>query len=603
MTGNCASISRPARAPGTRLTRTIGRTVMAVLALGVSAGPLSAQRQQFEPEASTGTTVKALASAKKHMISAANPYAAEAGLEMLRKGGSAVDAAIAAQLVLGLVEPQSSGLGGGAFLMHWQKDKSELKAYDGRETAPAAAKPDRFLTARGKTIPFPKAVKSGLSIGTPGLVRLLETVHKNHGKLPWKSLFAPAIRLASDGFEVSQRLHFLLRWHGVEKFDAKARHYFFDVTGSAWPIGYTLKNPEYAATLTAISEGGAVAFYDGAIADAIVAASKGAPNAPGDMTLEDLASYRVKERPPVCQAYRQHRVCGIGPPSSGGIAVAQTLALLEPFDLGAAPDDAMQPKVLHLVAEAERLAFADRARYLADPDYSPLPSGLLDPAYLKRRRGLINPAKAMPRPEPGEPPGLQKRSFGRDATRENVGTSHLSVMDADGNAVSFTTTIEGAFGSGIWAAGFLLNNELTDFSFRPADAEGRAIANRVEGGKRPRSSMAPTIVFDDNGEVFALVGSPGGSRIILYVVKALVGLLDWKLDAAAAAALPNFGSRGGSFEIEYGWDALWYAMKLRAFGHAINPDLMNSGLHIIVVRDGRLEGGADPRREGVALGD
>jgi gamma-glutamyltranspeptidase/glutathione hydrolase len=560
-------------------------------------------RQQVEPEGSSGDTERALATTGRYMISTANAHASEAGREILREGGSAVDAAIAAQLVLGLVEPQSSGPGGGAFLIHWNRAAQDLKTYDGRETAPRTAQPDRFLKD-GAPIPFDRAVHSGLSIGTPGVVRLLETTHRAHGKLPWARLFEPAIKLAEQGFEVSSRLHFLLRWFGPDGFAPAARRYFFDAGGAAWPTGHLLKNPEYAATLKAIAAGGAEAFYAGPIAAAVVAAAKDAPNVAGDLALGDLAAYQVKERAPLCVAYETRRVCGMGPPSSGGVAVAQIMALLDPLDLGHGPDGAMGAQAMHLIAEAEKLAYADRDRYLADPDFVAVPAaGLLDPAYLDRRRALIDPARAMPRPAAGAPPGLDKRAFGEDATLESVGTSHLSVIDADGNAVALTTTIEGAFGSGVWAAGFLLNNQLTDFSFRPADAAGTAIANRVEGGKRPRSTMAPTIVFDDKGEVFALLGSPGGSRIILYVVKALVALLDWDLDAQAAAALTNFGSMGGPAEIEYGWASLWHALKLKRYGHSISPDLMNSGLHIIVVRGDRLEGGADPRREGAPLGD
>ncbi len=588
-----------------RLAWPLPLLVVALLAavLAAAASPAYAQRGLLEPEGSTGSGDGALAIADRFMISAANPYAAEAGREMLRAGGSAVDAAIAAQLVLGLVEPQSSGLGGGAFLVHWEKKSDTLTAYDGRETAPAAAKPDRFLVD-GAPVPFDTAVHSGLSIGTPGTVRLLEAVHRKHGKLPWAQLFAPAIRLATQGFDVSQRLYLLLRWYGAEVFTPAGRRYFFDTTGSPWPIGYTLKNPEYAATLSAIAAGGADAFYKGPIANAIVAAAADAPNFRGDLSADDLAGYQVKERPALCIVYEAHRVCGMGPPSSGTVAVAQTLKLVEPFDLGRSPDDAMEPLAMHLVTEAERLAYADRDRYLADPDFVPVPDGLLDDAYLARRRALIDPATAMARPQAGDPPGAADRpAFGQDATLERAGTRHLSVVDADSNAVAMTTTIEGAFGSGVWTSGFLLNNELTDFSFRPTDAAGRPVANRVEAGKRPRSSMAPTVVFDENGRLYAVLGSPGGSRIILYVVKALVGLIDWGLDAAEAAALPNFGSTGGPAEIEYGWRAIWYGLRLKGYGHEVRPDLMNSGLHIIVSRDGHLEGAADPRREGRALGD
>lgn len=561
-----------------------------------------AQNTRSAPETATGVAAKPLAVAKQHMVSAANPYAAEAGLEVLRAGGSAVDAAIAVQLVLNLVEPQSSGIGGGAFLLHWDAATSSLKAYDGRETAPASAGPDRFLVD-GKPMPFIKAARSGLSVGVPGLVRLLATVHRTHGRLPWEQLFEPAIHLAENGFDVSPRLHFMLRWQGAESFVSAARHYFFTRTGNAWPIGHVLKNPEFAATLRRIAAEGADGFYQGPTAAAIVDAVTDAPSAPGGMALQDLANYEIKEREPLCITYRERTICSIGSPSSGGTTVAQTLKLLEPFDLGQGPDAAMTTRALHLISEAEKLAFADRNRYIADPAFVDIPHGLLDPGYLDERRALIEPLSAMRRPTPGQPPGLGKQSFGLDATRENVGTSHISIVDRDGNAVSMTTTIEGAFGSHIWAAGFLLNNELTDFSFRPADAQGQPIANRVEAGKRPRSSMAPTIVFNKDGEVEAVLGSPGGSRIILYVVKSLIALIDWGMDAQQAADLLNFGNRGGAFEIELDGDAVWTALKLRSLGHRIAPALMNSGVHIIVNHDGQLQGGADARREGMALGD
>jgi gamma-glutamyltranspeptidase/glutathione hydrolase len=452
-------------------------------------------------------------------------------------------------------------------------------------------------------MPFDEAVRSGLSVGVPGLVRLLEMVHAKHGRLPWARLFEPALRLADNGFEVSPRLHYLLRWHGPSSFVPAARSYFFTETGNAWPIGYQLKNPAFAATLRRIASEGARGFYEGPVAEAIVAAVAAAPVAPGGMTLADLADYTAKERSPVCVAYKSYRICGMGPPSSGGYTVAQTMKLVERFDLGGKSGDPLQPGTLHLIAEAEKLAFADRNRYLADPDFVTIPDGLLDPGYLDRRRALIDPLRAMGKAEPGEPPGLGRQSFGRDATVERAGTSHISIIDDAGNALAMTTTIEGGFGSHNWAAGFLLNNELTDFSFRPVDAEGRPIANAVGPGKRPRSSMAPTIVFDASGNVLAVLGSPGGSQIILYVVKALIAMLDWDKHAQEAADLLNFGSQGFGFEIEIADPAVWTALRLKGFGHRIVPDLMNSGIHIVARRNGRLEGGADMRREGAALGD
>lgn len=574
--------------------------LLACTSLGGALAQEAPPRPQLEPEAATGHAEKSLATSKRYMISAAHPLAAEAGREMLRAGGSAVDATIAAQLVLGLVEPQSSGLGGGAFLLHWNRQASELRTYDGRETAPASARPDRFLID-GKPMGFGSAVQSGLSVGTPGLPRLLEHIHKHHGKLPWAKLFEPALKLAREGFEISPRLHLSLRWFGPESLSPAARRYFHDESGNPLPIGHRLKNLEYAATLEALAAGGADAFYSGPIAEAIVAAVKAAPNAAGDLTLADLASYAVVERPPLCIPYREHRVCGMGPPSSGGMTIAQTLGMIERFDLGRSPDDAMGIPAIHLTTEAQRLAFADRNRYLADPAFVSIPDGLLGDAYLASRASLIDPARAMAHAEPGVPG--KHASFGIDATIERAGTSHLSVIDADGNAVAFTTTIEGPFGSGLYAAGLLLNNELTDFSFRPTDGEGRPIANRIEGGKRPRSSMAPTIVFDGKGEFFASVGSPGGSRIILFVTKALIGLIDWQLDAQAAIDLPNFGSTGKTLELEFGWSTVWRALLLKGYGHEIAPDVMTSGLHIVAKRNGVIEGGADPRREGVALGD
>ena len=568
----------------------------------LSATGTLAQRQLFEPEATTTRTEGSLARAKTFMVTTSSRPASEAGRDMLRAGGSAVDAAIAAQLVLGLVEPQSSGLGGGAFLLHWDKAAKSLVAYDGRETAPATAKPDRFLKD-GRPMPFETAVRSGLSIGTPGLVRLLKAAHDKHGKLPWARLFEPAIRLAEGGVTVTPRLHLLLRLTGIDAFDETARAYFFDNGGSPLAAGTIVKNAAYASTLRAIAERGPDGFYAGDVAEEVLRAVARAPNVAGDLTVADLAGYAVIERQAVCAPYRVYRVCGMGPPSSGGTAIAQILHLIEPFDLGRVTDGRLPAHGVHLILEAQKLAYADRGRYLADPAFVPVPSGLIDPAYLAERRKLIDPAKAMPPPPPGLPPGVAKRAFGTDATLETTGTSHVSVIDADGNAVAMTTTIEGVFGSGVMAAGFLLNNELTDFSFLPIDADGQVIANRVEGGKRPRSTMSPTIVFDDKGDVFAVLGSPGGGRIILFVTKALVALMDWKLDAYQASSLMNFGSMGEGADIETDWQSIMTGLRLRGYGHAVHADLMNSGLNILAVRGGTLEGASDPRREGAALGD
>jgi gamma-glutamyltranspeptidase/glutathione hydrolase len=567
---------------------------------GVPANPAPDTRPSLVPSwiAPTGPAL-----AKRQMIAAAHPLAVDAGLELLAAGGSAADAAIGVQLVLNLVEPQSSGIGGGAFALHWDAAAGQLKSYDGRETAPAAARPDRFLV--GKTpMPFGDAIFGGASVGVPGTVRLLEALHKRHGRLPWAQVLAPAIRLADEGFPVSPRLHLLLRWYGSHSFAPRARDYFFDRGGSARPIGSVLKSPELAATLRAIADRGAGAFYEGAIAQAIVEAVRNAPNHQGDVTLEDLAGYRVKEREPLCFEYRRNRICGMGPPSSGALAVGQILKLVEPFDLGRGPSEALNARALHLITEAQRLAFADRDRYVGDPDFVTVPPTLLDAAYLGGRRGLIDPAAAMEKASPGTPPQIGSLAPGVDDTVEQNGTTHFCIVDRDGNIVSMTSTIESGFGSRQWAAGFLLNNELTDFALSPVDRAGRPLANAVGPAKRPRSSMAPTIVFDAEGKPWAVLGSPGGSRIILYVAKTLVALIDWKLDAQAAAALMNFGSRGRQFEIEIDHSsALWHALSMRPFGHRIAADYLASGTHVIVRRpDQHLEGGADPRREGVARG-
>jgi len=572
---------------------------VAVLFLTGLASPATAQRELSAPEPGTGREQKNLATAHRHMVVAAHPLAAAAGLEMLRNGGSAIDAAIAVQLVLGLVEPQSSGLGGGAFLLHWDAARRTIETFDGRETAPAAARPDRFPPQWR----FESIIPSGLSIGVPGVPRLLEEVHKQHGRLPWSQLFGPAIRLAEQGFPVSRRLHLTLSEKGAEQFTTAARRYFFAADASPHPIGHLLSNPEYAATLRALATDGADAFYRGPIAATIIAAAQEAPFAPSDMTLEDLASYTVKARPPLCFEYRSRKICSMGPPSSGGPALAQILGLLEPFDLGGGPYAAMRPRALHVVAEAQKLAYADRNRYLGDPDFVTVPYGYSDPAYLAKRRMLITKDRAMPRPVAGDPPAAGRQGMGEDSTVEAAGTSHISIVDSDGNAVAMTTTIEAAFGSRVWAAGFLLNNQLTDFALRPVDATGAPAANAVAAGKRPRSSMAPTLVFDRDGRLSAVLGSPGGSRIILYVAKALIALIDWRMDAQSAASLPNFGSQGGVFEMEAHGAAILPALALSGYGHAVRFDGMTSGLHILTVRPGRLEGGVDPRREGVAVGD
>jgi gamma-glutamyltranspeptidase / glutathione hydrolase len=573
-----------------------------VLAFGAG-GALLAYEQ---PEGPSGFTPKALTAAKRHMVVAANPLAAEAGLATLRKGGSAVDAAIATQMVLNVVEPQSSGIGGGAFLLTWDAATKTLLNIDGRETAPAAATPELFLDAAGKPLPREAAMESGRSVGVPGVLAALKLAHDKYGKLPWADLFAPAIALARDGFSISPRLAELLKESDPASFAPDARAYFFDSAGRPWPEGYKLTDPALAATFEAIAKNGPFAFYERDVARDIATAVQSDPRGPGKLTAEDLAQYRAKLREPVCVLYRSYDVCGAAPPSSGAVTVGQVLALIEPFDLGKEPL-AVQP--VHRIVEAERLAFADRDRYLADPDFVTSPvSGLLDRSYLDQRRALINPNRTLGEATPGTPPNTRQGAYGRDATVENVGTSHISIVDDDGNAVSMTTSIEQAFGSRLMVRGFLLNNELTDFSFEAVDHDGRAIANRVEPGKRPRSAMDPTMIFadgprSDDRKLRFLLGSPGGPGIILFSLKAIIAMLDWHLDPQAATALANFGSTGGAFLIEPGeaWNGL--AEGMSKLGHEVERFEFTSGLAIIAVTPDGLEGGADPRREGVALGD
>ncbi len=574
--------------------------ILACALLLMMAEPAKAQPLAPAPEAATGRTTKATATAQRSMVAAANPLAAAAGRDILRAGGSAVDAAIAVQLVLNLVEPQSSGLGGGAFLVHWDEAARRVITLDGRETAPAAARPDHFIGQDGKPMRFVNAVVGGRSVGVPGTPRLLEEAHRRWGKLPWPQVLAPAIRLAEDGFAISPRLNGLLSGERNLAKDARAAAYFYEADGRAKAVGTILRNPAFAATLRALAERGAGAFYEGEIARDIVATVTGHATNPGDMTAADLAGYRVEEREPVCGAYRVWRICGMGPPSSGAVAVQQMLGILETRDL---PRMGPGADAAHWFSEAGRLAFADRNLYLADPAFVGIPlSGLIDRDYIRSRAGLISPERSMGRANAGEPPNKRAGLLAPSEGIEN-GTSHISVVDGDGNAVSMTTTIEDGFGARLMTAGgFLLNNELTDFSFVPEE-DGKPVANRVEPGKRPRSSMAPTLVFDAFGRLYAVVGSPGGSQIIGYVAKTLIALLDWKMDPQAAVDLGNFGSRNGPTELEKGTEAEAWKAALEAKGHEIRLLEMTSGIQAIVKTPEGFVGGADGRREGVAIGD
>ena len=532
------------------------------------------------------------------MVAAADERAVDAALDILKAGGSAADAAIAAQLVLGVVEPQSSGIGGGGFLLHFDATTGTIDSYDGRETAPAGATPDQFLTLDEKKQKRKDVALGGLSVGVPGLFRLLELVHSNHGTLPWARLFEPAIALADHGFAISPRLaEAIAKTDALNSFDT-TRNYFFDATGKPKSAGTRLTNPEYAATLRAVAAGGADAFYSGAIATDIVAAVRGASINPGRMVAEDLALYHAVRRPPLCGNYRAHLICGMGPPTSGGTTVLETLQLLERFDLSALAPGSLN--AVHLISEASRLAFADRDRYLADPDYVTVPlEGLFEPEYIAARSALIDPDRAQGVVAPGSPKGSGMLADAASIAPEGESTSHLVVADVAGNVVTFTSSIERAFGSYLMARGFLLNNELTDFNFDPKK-DGAPVANRVEPGKRPRSSMAPTLVFAPDGGLAYALGSPGGPRIIGYVAQSLIALIDWRLDIQAAFDLPRHINRNGATELEADTPLSALADGLKSRGHDIKIAPLTSGLQGIAFGPNGLEGGADPRREGIA---
>jgi gamma-glutamyltranspeptidase/glutathione hydrolase len=574
-----------------RTLGTAAESILVVLALCAVAVPTLAQPVR----------------ASSHMVVAANPLATEAGIEILRKGGSAVDAAIAVQLVLSLVEPQSSGIGGGAFLLHYDGDATgdPITAYDGRETAPAAATPDMFLDEQGRPQSFPAVAWGGLAVGVPGVMRMLELAHEQHGRLPWSELFEPAITLAERGFPISTRLHALL--DGFKRF-ARApefRAHYYDADGEALPVGHRLVNPEYAATLRALAEKGAEEMYTGELARAIVARVRENELLAGRMTLEDLARYRSRVSSPLCSDYRRWRICGPQLPSSGGITTQQILGILAQIEL---PDISVDPVgAIHRVAEASRLAFADRNHYLADPDFVDVPvAGLLDPAYLKERSALISPTRALQQVVPGTPAMARAARLATSPHVESHSTSHVSIVDRFGDAVSMTTSVQSTFGSQLMVGGFLLNNQLTDFTYEP-EIRGLPTANRIEGGKRPLSSMSPSFVLDEQGRLSMVIGSPGGTRIIGFVVQALLGVLDWGLDIQQAVAAPHFIAQDGPVELEQGTSITAHRDGLEALGHRVVERSINSGLHgIVIEHDGAartLYGGVDPRREGVARGD
>jgi gamma-glutamyltranspeptidase / glutathione hydrolase len=607
---------------GVQRVLSISRRQLSVLAAALTLVACHSPVTEQPPAPELGSGYRSdltLRHAERHMAAAANPLAAAAGREMLRQGGSAIDAAIAMQAVLTLVEPQSSGIGGGAFIMLW--DGQNVHAYDGRETAPAGATERLFLRADGTPMGFAEAQIGGRSVGTPGVLRALEMAHNKTGRLPWATLFEPAIRLSQQGFAISPRLHALIAADRYIPQSPEMAAYFLNADGTPKATGTLLKNPALAAVFERIAKEGPDALYHGPIADEIARKVQGHSNA-GSLSQADLQGYRAKERAPLCTDYKQWKVCGMPPPSSGGIAIAQILGTLQALEarnpqLAIAPMKPLKsaspagleptPEAVHLLAEAGRLAFADRALYVADADFVPVPlAGLVAPDYLAKRAALIG-ERSMGVAKPGTPAGIQV-AYAPDRSPLRISTSQVVAVDDQGGAVSMTTTVEAAFGAHVMVQGFLLNNQMTDFSFTPEE-NGQPVANRVEPDKRPRSAMAPTLVFDrHSGELLATVGSPGGSQIIEYVSKSLVAMLDWQLDPQAAISLPNFGSRNGATELEAGLFSPGLKQALKDKGHALSEIDMTSGVQAIVrTRDAQgkvsLSGGADPRREGEALGD
>lgn len=600
----------------------VAATVLsALLVAGCASAPPLADKVIQQTEGASGYLDKPGWATSKFAVAAANPLATEAGYQILKAGGSAVDAAIAVQMMLALVEPQSSGIAGGAFLMHF--NGRDVEAFDGRETAPAAVDEKLFIGGDGKPIPFYDAVAGGRSVGTPGAVRMLEMAHKQYGKLPWARLFEPAITLAEHGFRVSPRMATLLAPELHLKKDPVALAYFYDAKSQPWPVGHLLKNPELADVLKLIAAEGSKALLEGEVARAIVDKVQKHATNPGSLALSDLSAYQAKKRTPICYDYQalgkespnQYRICGMPPPSSGAIAVGQILGILNNTHAATLKPEMGLPGAdwLHLYTEASRLAYADRAQYLGDPDFVQPPAGswmsLLEPGYLAMRAKLIS-AQSMKTATSGKPGGMAT-SFAPMPEQYEYGTSHISIVDSYGNAIAMTTTIEDAWGSRLMvnrgkglAGGFLLNNELTDFSFVPTDAGGSPIANRVQGGKRPRSSMAPTLVFDKASSQFIMsTGSPGGAVIIHYTTKALYGVLNWGLNVQQAISLPNFGSLNGPTLLEEKRFPAATVEALRARGHDVREQAMTSGLQGIQRSPTGLFGGADPRREGIVMGD
>ena len=580
------------------LKNTLAALVLAACAQ-YSAEPLpSVAAEGHAPEQGTGLTEQKLVYAKDFMAASANPLATEAGYEILKRGGSAIDAMIAMQTTLGLTEPQSSGLGGGAFLVYWDNKAKKLTTFDARETAPKAATPELFLDEAGKPMDFMNAVVGGRSVGVPGIPKLLEDVHKRYGKLPWASLFDKPIALAEQGFTVSPRMAKSIEQNlePLKRYPQTAAYFLPD--GKPLTAGTVLKNPEFARSVRLLAEKGSAPFYQGAQAQNIVRAVTGAVDNPGKISMADLKNYRVIEREPVCAPYREYEVCGMGAPSSGAIALGEILGVLQNQDM-----KALGAENIHSwrwIGDASRIAFADRDYYVGDPKFVNVPTrALISQAYLKPRAEEIRQSdKALENIQAGK----FGKAYAQGMAVELPSTSHLVVVDKDGNVVSMTTSIENAFGSGLMANGYLLNNELTDFAFNPVGADGKTVANSVAGGKRPRSSMAPTIVMKD-GKPYLAVGSPGGSRIIGFVAKTLVAHIDWGMDIQTAISLPNMLNRGSTYEIEEKTAAAAKAPALEQLGYKVQVRDLNSGVQGIVIGKNGLQGGADPRREGKVMGD
>ena len=562
-------------------------------------GQNSSALVEYLPESASGISSKKIAVAKSEMISSANSFISDAGIQILNRGGNAVDAAVASAIMVTLVEPQSAGIGGGGFILYFNRQLQLLTSFDGRETAPSGANENLFLDENREPLTYAQAVSNGNSVGVPGLLKALEMMHKKHGKLPWKDLFQPTIELAEKGFQISPRLFKLVQSDPFLRQSDQGKKYFYDQYGNPRAVGTVLKNPDLANVLREISTKGVTTFYEGNIAKDMVSAVRAHPK-PGKLVIDDLKNYQAKERPVICGPYRSWKICGMGPPSSGGITTLQILGILEKENLSGLEPNSVP--AIHIFSEAGRLAFADRDLYIADPDFIKVPfQEMLDPFYLSQRRNLIDENRSMGIAKAGVLLS-QKVKLEVDNSIEIPSTSHISIVDKKGNAISMTLSVAAAFGSRIMTDGFFLNNEITDFSFL-SEKDGKKVLNRVQANKRPRSAMSPTFVFDQNNKLYMVIGSAGGPAIINYVAKAIIGVVDWHLDIQSAVALPNFGSRNQETDIEMNRIPRNTISQLEKMNHSIKEWEMTSGTNAIVIDEfGGLWGGVDPRREGLAIG-